>query len=178
MNEAGNLARDYEMRESDPLSWLRMAKGFMSSARVIWDELRPLLGPRGFADDNLDQLLAYWQSFLLLTAFAFENLYRGLLTSTGRSWREALAAKGGHALAKHIESVTRLDEDEANLIERLETYLIWAGRYIVPKDAAVYHDALKQFRIVVMGSDLHTAERLFGRLEQKLKADVAAHRTR
>jgi len=170
-----DLTRDYLRKENDPALWLRSAKGFMLSSRAIWDNLFPLFGPTGLADQNINRFLAYWQSFLLLTAFAFENLYRGVLAATGKSWRDALSSKGGHALVKHITSITTLDADEANLVERLETYLIWAGRYVVPKEAAMYNDAIRDFRISIMGSDLATAERLFARIEQKFseKSDVS-----
>ena len=146
--------------------WLKAANGFMLSARVIWDELMPDFGADAFADNEaMDRVLAFWGSYLLLTAYAFENLYRAVLSARGSSWRVALGSKGGHGLTQQITSLTALDGDEANLLDRLETYLVWAGRYVVPKDVRTYDEALRQGRIALMDSDLGTAERLFGRLE-------------
>src|SRR4051812_36182219 len=110
------LPSDYTTSESDFTRWWKAAKGLMLSARVLWNELYPLLGPDTLADDRIDQVLAYWHSYLLLTAYAFENIYRAILTARGRSWREALKPSGGHGLTEHIGSVTALDQDEANLI--------------------------------------------------------------
>jgi hypothetical protein len=164
---------DYDTKAKDTREWLRVGRGFMLSARVIWTELHPLLGPEGFADEHIDEMLAYWRSYLLLIAYAFENVYRGILVASGRSWPEALSPTGGHGLSKQIASVTTLNEDEANLIARLETYSHWAGKYVVPKEPETYAAGLRGFRISVMGSDLATAEGLFARLQEIAFAELA-----
>ncbi len=138
-------------------------------------ELYTLLGPDALADDRVHRLVAYWQSYLLLTAYAFENVYRAILTARGRSWRDALASKGGHGLAKHIASITPLNEDETSLVKRLETYLIWAGRYVVPSSRQIMKMPFENFESLSCGSDWTTAERLFLRSAKAVENECLAH---
>ena len=53
---------DYAATESDAREWLRVGKGLMLSARVIWAELYPLLGPKAFDDAYIEPLMALWRS--------------------------------------------------------------------------------------------------------------------
>ena len=168
-----NLADTYRNVESDPIRWLDTARGFMMCVRLIWNKLAPLFDDGFPPQKRHAEMFAYCQSFLLLTGFAFENLYRGMLTACGSNWQKALYAKGGHALFKHLSSVATLADDEQYLVKRLETYLQWAGRYPVPKRSGDYVDAVEKFLCAFKGSDLDVATGLFARLEEKLLADAA-----
>ena len=70
-----SIAKSYEDRQKAHW-WIKTANGLMLSAKLSWDALDPLLwsNPKKFGP--IHQVVAYWNSFLLLTAFAFENLYR------------------------------------------------------------------------------------------------------
>src|SRR4051812_47362739 len=100
---AGPIAKDYEHRQK-PSSWVKTANGLMLSAKLSWDALDPLwrdltkLGP-------IREIVAYSNSFLLLTAFAFENLYRAILVGRGRDWRDVRKGKNSHALMEQLSSV-------------------------------------------------------------------------
>jgi hypothetical protein len=65
---------------------------------------------------------------------------------------------------EQLSSVTTLNEEEIGLVRRLETYLVWAGRYTVPWKLETYVDESREFREALMGSDLSTAEGLYKRL--------------
>jgi hypothetical protein len=157
------IARIYEHRQK-PSSWVKTANGLMLSAKLSWDALSPLLfrNPTKFGPTHA--VVAYWNSFLLLTAFAFENLYRAILVGRGRDWRDVRKGKKSRALVEQLSSVTTLNEEEIVLVRRLETYLVWAGRYTVPWKLETYVDESREFREVLMGSDLNTAEGLYKRL--------------
>jgi hypothetical protein len=60
--------------------------------------------------------------------------------------------------------VTDLSNEERMLIERLETYLLWAGRYPVPLKADTYARDTREHREMLSGSDWNTAQRLFNKL--------------
>lgn len=170
-----SLTDTYKNVESDAIRWLDTARGFMMSARLIWSKLTPLFDD-GFPHHSRHaEMFAYSQSFLLLTGFAFENLYRGMLTASGSSWRKALGTKGGHALFKHLSGVAtpNFSDEEQYLVKRLETYLSWAGRYPVPKKSGDYVNAVEKFLCAFNSSDLDVATALFARLEEKLVADAA-----
>jgi hypothetical protein len=101
----------------------------MLSAKLSWDALNPLLWRDPMKVGPIREIVAYWNSFLLLTAFAFENLYRAILVGKGLDWRDVRKGKKSHALMEQLSSVTTLNEEEIGLVRRLETYLLWAGRY-------------------------------------------------
>jgi hypothetical protein len=44
--------------------------------------------------------------------------------------------KGGHGIVQMAKEVTTLTSDEIDLLERLEIYLVWAGRYQLPEACA------------------------------------------
>jgi hypothetical protein len=79
----------------------------------------------------------------------------------------------GHALKKHIAALTDLSIDESYLVERLEVYLLWAGRYPVPKRAEAYEDAVCNKSRNFRGADLENTDRLFSRLVGILKSEIA-----
>ena len=160
---ADPIAKDYEHRQK-PSSWVKTANGLMLSAKLSWDALSPLLFRNPTKFGPIGEIVAYWNSFLLLTAFALENLYRAILVGRGRDWRDVRKGKKSHALVEQLSSVTTLNEEELGLVRRLETYLVWAGRYTVPWKLETYVDQSREFREVIMGSDLNTAEGLYRRL--------------
>jgi hypothetical protein len=164
---------DYALRENDASQWLKTAEGLMLSASAVWEKL-PEFSAVTKSLATWPQVLAYWPAFLLLTGYAFENLYRGALIACGKNWRDALVRKGGHGLANHIGSITTLNEDESNLVRRLETYLVWAGRYIVPKRAPDYDSDVQCFRVGLMSSDLTTSQRLFDRIAEGIRRHRAS----
>jgi hypothetical protein len=170
---AGRIAKIYEDRQK-PLWWVKTANGLMLSAKLSWDALDPLLWHNPTKFGPLREVVAYWNSFLLLTAFAFENLYRAILVARGGNWRDVRKGKNSHALVKQLSSVTTLTDEEISLVRRLETYLLWAGRYTVPWKLQTYVDDSREFRESIQGSDLNTAEGLYRRLLSLVQSEATA----
>jgi hypothetical protein len=168
---ADPIVKAYEQRQK-PSSWVKTANGLMLSAKLSWDALSPLLFRNPTKFGPIREIVAYWNSFLLLTAFAFENLYRAILVGRGRDWRDVRKGKKSHALVEQLSSVTTLNEEEMRLVRRLETYLMWAGRYTVPWKLETYVDQSREFREVLMGSDLNTAEGLYKRLLSLVQSEA------
>jgi hypothetical protein len=85
-----------------------------------------------------EKKLAYMQSFMLLTAIAFENLIKGIVVAAEpTSWR-SLKADSGHGISTFAAMFTTLSEPESDLLQRLQEYLLWAGRYTIPTKSARY----------------------------------------
>ena len=117
-------------------------------------------------------LVGYWNSFLLLTAFAFENLYRGWLVAQGRSWRE-LRGKRSHQLVRHLSEVVVLTDEERNFVMRLETYLVWAGRYTVPWEFEAFAEASSRMLEGLHSGDFQTASGLYCRVGAEIGVELA-----
>jgi hypothetical protein len=78
------------------------------------------------------------QSFMLLTAIAFENLLKGIAVVADPTGWQALKADSGHGISTFAAMFTTLSESESDLLQRLQEYLVWAGSYTIPKKPARY----------------------------------------
>jgi hypothetical protein len=179
--EGANLMSDpadtYRIAENDPMLWLENAECLRLSAQLSWDGMQKIMRRSPAEGDIRMRQLAYVHSFMLLTAHAFENLCRGISVARKEDWRLLIGDKGGHALKKHVSSITSLSTDESYLVERLEVYLLWAGRYPVPKTAEAYGEAVRNQWRNVRGVDLENTDGLFSRLRGVLKSDAAKYRS-
>lgn len=85
-----------------------------------------------------------WGSYYLLVGLSFENLVKGLSIENNRSaknFREIFKkwGKNGHQISKIAEeNISLLTKDEISIIKKLETYIMWAGRFHLPKDSDIY----------------------------------------
>jgi len=86
-----------------------------------------------------------WPMYMMLAGLALENLLKGIqiardprLVLPSPSKRTALLAS---TLTRHLDlnlvrdAGVRLSPEEADLVERLSVFVVWGGRYPVPKDA-------------------------------------------
>ncbi len=161
----------FELVRKDAQSWLAQARRLRLSANVIlpeWEEIRR--HPQSMPGIR-DKMLAYSESFMLLTGFAFENLLKGILY--GRDTNNKVArSKNGHGIVQMANAAATLIGDESNLLERLETYLVWAGRYQLPMTPDAFYKSQDSVSIVV--EDPAVIDRLFEKLEQILQSEWRA----
>ena len=118
--------------------------------------------------------LAYMKSFTLLTAVAFENLIKGLFVARKIDWRTATQSHhGGHGIASYVRQATTVSAEELDLLERLQEYLVWAGRYAIPMKEQRYlngHD-LQCLR----SDDVNLIPNVFERLANELSTHAKAN---
>ena len=161
----------YHSLASDAHTWLEQARGARLSADVLYAALAEIMPLSQTLPQIREKKLAYMQSFMLLTALGFENLLKGIaVAADSDGWRQ-LRADSGHGIATFAAAITELSDAERDLLERLQEYLVWAGRYSVP---------LKPGRYVV-GHGLRTLRaadpalitRLFDRLAEMLHERLA-----
>jgi hypothetical protein len=171
----------YSQKETDPNQWLEKAEGLIISAEVLWNTATPLWPSLFDQNTNVKatvkRLDAYLSSCFLLTAYAFENLCRGIIVGRGSPWREVLAQDGGHSLLKQLSEVTDLTSEEKRLVDRLQTFLLWAGRYVVPKKVPQFVRDVRELRQSFLTSDWDTVTGLFNRLARQLR-DSDTRKTR
>jgi hypothetical protein len=152
----------YELLEDDPFSWLEHAKGAQMSAELIRTALDAIMPLSQTLPSIREKKVAYSHSFMLLTAIAFENLLKGLaVAKKPKSWRSA-----GHRIAALAKKITTTSSAELDLLERLEEYLVWAGRYLIPMTAKQY--AEKRDRRKLRTADRKIAAAFFERLADEL----------
>ena len=161
----------YELLASDAPNWLEQAKGLRLSADVIYAALQKIIPLSQTLPGIREKKLAYVQSFMLLTAAAFENLLKGIAVAEHPNGWEKLKSDSGHGISDFARTVMQLSDAESNLLQRLQEYLVWAGRYTIATTATRYasHRHLRTLR----STDYALIGDLFDRLSEVLSARVA-----
>lgn len=142
--------------KTDPENWLHMAAALMHAAqRIDWTK----------KSDFMDWI--YIPIYRMLMAFSVENLLKGIQIAEGAEplTEGELSKWLSHGLRRHAGKISgiKFTGEEKKLLDDLEQYLLWAGRYPIPKKAE---------RLVkrMHSEELHAAELALG---QKL-ADYLA----
>jgi hypothetical protein len=162
-------AETYRVLETDAFTWLEVAEGLQLSAKLSWEAF--LSARTAPPPDVREEVLAYTRSFMLLMGFAFENICRGIASLTKpEGWKYFANKKGGHNLVSAVEEFISINDDERGLLRRLETYSVWAGRYLIPKKADHYEDAVRFGLRTIRSSDWNVSQLLFGRLKTELQS--------
>ena len=164
-----DAAETYSILENDAFGWLEVATGLRRSALLSWNALLAIWHESQTLPDVREAKLAYVQSSMLLTAFSFENVCRGIAVLTQpEGWKFLQRWHGGHALVEPVKTFISISDRERDLLHRLETYLQWAGRYPIPNSAAKYVSAVEKGSRTITSNDLSLSNELFARLESYL----------
>ena len=117
--------------------------------------------------------LACMRTYMMMMGFAFENLAKAIFITRDHSivsnanlgtWP---MSRGGHGFAKAIKSIlSQLSPVDENLLLRLEEYVVWAGRYPIPKSARAYKAAEEAGLYKHASSDVKVVEEIFSKLEK------------
>jgi hypothetical protein len=160
----------YELLAGDAPNWLEQAKGLRLSADLIYAALQEIIPLSQTLPDVREKKLAYMQSFMFLTAAAFENLLKGIAVADDpTAWKRL--SDSGHGISDFAETVMPLSDAESNLLQRLQEYLVWAGRYTIAKTAERY--ASRRHMRTLRSSDYALISDLFERFSDALSARVA-----
>ena len=160
----------YKLAEGDALGWLEQARGELLSADVIYKAFVEIMPLSQTLPGIRERKLAYMQSFMLLTALAFENVLKGVAVAEEPTAWKRLRAEGGHGISDFAAEVITLSDAERNLLQRLQEYSVWAGRYIIPTKAARY---ASNFHLLnLRGDDPLLISALFERFASILHARV------
>jgi hypothetical protein len=134
---AANLSsRLFDLIAPDYHHWHRMAESLKLSATAVaeaWDRRRCEQFQRGRLD--LSDLADEPMVAMLLAGLALENLAKGLVIR--REGLDGAALPKGlskHETRRYLDRAkVDLSTAEQKLVSRLEAYVVWAGRYPVPK---------------------------------------------
>ena len=141
----------FETISMDSMSWLENAEKLKLSADLINKELEILIEPflqgkQEYKDE--EKIQAFWHSNFLLIGHALENLIKGLSIENNRDlitfdkiYKEKWQCYNlGHGISKIAQdNISDLEENEIKLLEKLETYIVWAGKYPLPKKLDRYN---------------------------------------
>lgn len=164
-------ATNFEWLAKEPHLWRRSADDLKFSADVLaerWDEI----DQRVIADKS-DEWIMLWgigRSYLLLAGLALENLVKGICIKndpTIVSQQKVEWGRSGHELTDLFDKAgITLDTDELRFIEKLQEFVLWVGRYSLPKRASDYTKRSDQTPMVGMPGDKMMFEQVYGRVSK------------
>jgi len=128
-----------------------------------------------------ERQVAYVQTYMMLTAFSFENLIKGAHTALTpllaieqriRKWNKYKSGHGLSGLSRLIDPHVVPDAEEAGFLSRLQEYSLWAGRYPIPKDSnQLFSSEHPEPRLQVRTTDPQLSKSLFAKYQEVLKSN-------
>lgn len=147
----------YERILNDPDDWIHTAAWFRRAAEEI-DTFR--LSGRGLSNlkQNELEIVSLTRISRFLIGISFENLLKAIIIAHGKS---PLFTHDTNRLIEQVDSsrLNLTDEEKGILIE-LEEYVLWEGRYPIPKKADK-HKIVHGFSSEQKRKELALWERLF-----------------
>ena len=174
---------DFDSEMFSHYYWFDTAERLKISAEVLFDKLSDLYN-RQKRPENLfewrKQQLAVFQSYMMLLGFSLENLIKAVSIKSYTSQNKTIIdfknlqsnvwqVKNAHDLLTIAENCGFiLSDDEKDLIKRHMEFLVWAGRYHIPKDKLKYDEAFGQQKLRRKKGDHHLIESIFFKGRQYL----------
>lgn len=168
----------YNTVSRDSMSWLDNSEKLKFSADIIQTKFRELVKPffnRQGDYSNEKEVIALWNSYFLIIGFAFENLIKGLSIEYNRlasSYQDIFNLywerhKKGHGISNIAkDNMFDLTNDEFDLLEKLETYSIWAGRYPIPTNENKF--IKEKYNLFYSTNDNDKIDSLFDKIRNRL----------
>jgi hypothetical protein len=139
-------AADFAIYARRPETWAIAARRQLAVSRHLFAHEASLRSAphSAFEERSGSHYAAY-----LHAGFAVENAAKAALvardpaviTDRGTIDKTKLGSNGGHGLRSIAQSVlTSLSHDEQTLLDKLQEYVVWAGRYTIPMNAEVLFD--------------------------------------
>ena len=87
--------------------------------------------------------------------------------------------RGGHGIADKAREIiaSSYTSNEYKLLQRVEEYLFWAGRYPLPKKLKIYNNAEEKKLRSVCNNDPELIDALFEKLKNILEQEWKARET-
>lgn len=164
----------YRVISEDPQAWLFQARGLKLVADRILPMLRESLARPAISSQ--EERISYIHSYMFLNGLAFENLIKGILigrdsTLVANQKVNQILERGGHGIAKATIGIVAVSPGEEDLLQRLEEYLVWAGRYPLPRKFAQYLNSEQQHFRRFITTDPAMVEQIFSRLSELLEGE-------
>lgn len=175
MSNKQNTESLFEIIGKDPLSWLGQAQEMKTVADTILPLLQSELTIPPTFPGTQRKRLAYVGSYMLFIGLAFENLIKGILIGqnpalvTKEKIESGILGKSGHGIAEGASRIIRLSQQELQLLDRVEEYLFWAGRYPLPLKSNSFLSSEKRNLRTFRSSDPNIIDKLFKKFVEVLE---------
>jgi len=125
---------EHHRRSKDPAVWFSVGFSLYFAADVLWKRLRPALeawNPDVALTDEQELALRLRGPFAMLAGMAIEDMLKGAIVQAMPS-KERTAPPKSHDLVELSNKAKRSwNDSQRDLLKRLTTFIVWAGRYPV-----------------------------------------------
>jgi len=177
-----NLFRKtYQSAASDPRQWLSYARSLQYTA----DMLKPIFIKEHQMQNQTSRKnyfpISVSQIYLMTVGFAVENYLKGIYVISHPKIIEddKLVKLNRHALLQLMRELKFIiSKEEMDFVERLEEFVLWAGRYPIPAkfDRLIpkkHREGTKyDFIVYSLPTDAQIASKLLKRLEERLTNEM------
>jgi hypothetical protein len=175
----------YSRKWRDSNAWLNIAQHLKLSAEVILKHLFEVSENSSASQAvKLNKKVAFMESYMMLTGFAFENLLKGI--DIGREpsliddnkLRKKRWPRNGHGISKIAHRIDeKLSAKEIDLFKRLEEFIYWAGRYPVSIKATEFSNSIEPENLTTYKpTDPELVDRLFKQFSKTLIEEIKERR--
>lgn len=171
--EAQLLREPFVLRGKDPQAWLEQAAGHRIIAEMARKRLWELSASKEPPHLRRVETLACMRTYMMLMGFAFENVAKAVLITRDHRIVSSIKLgkwptnRSGHGLIALFKAILpKVSPEEEYLLLRLEEYVVWAGRYPIPRTSKEYKAAEEGKRFTLGAPDVKRIEGMFSRLEK------------
>lgn len=170
---AKRTMRTFTETAQDFESWILQSKKHFFIAEMAWNEFWEARDFSKKTDMDSLRQVALIECAMMHWGFSIENSAKGVLVakdptiiSDGKiskiSWGDT-----GHEISEIVKLVKeKLDSKEIDLLDRAQSFIIWAGRYPTPMKEVNYIKDKSNHKLSMSSSDKDTYEKLHSNLEQ------------
>lgn len=182
IEKRNNLFRmTYKSAASDPRQWLSYARSLKYTSELlkpIFIEEHKTPRPRG--QKNYFPI-SVSQIYLMIVGFAVENFIKGIyvILNPDIITDDRLVKLNRHDILQLLRELKfTISKEEIDLVERLEEFVLWAGRYPIPAKferliPKKHREGTKfDFIVYSLPTDAELSSKLLERLEERLIKDM------
>lgn len=139
-----DLEKQYQSRLHDPFDWIDMAKKHLISAKLIESRMNEIISINPEIGDDFDfEFQTLMNSCLFLVGIGLENAIKGYMIAKRPNFKDKIELKQygwdkkyGHGISEMYEiNCPEIFFMHKGFLERIQEYLIWIGKYIIPNDS-------------------------------------------
>lgn len=147
MEDLNNIENTYHSMFHDAIAWLDQSDRNIIASQVIYREWETILEQHPDLPTELNQtIIALLDSYMLLLGLGMENLIKALIISLKPDFESVKeldsykwSANGGHGIKEMFTfNFPDLNQEEIDLLDRLQEFIVWAGKYNIPNKSSNY----------------------------------------